>query len=396
MKPCKHCGHVLADNARFCLFCMQRQEAPLSLVDPQFVSSFPRWKLRAAVGTATVALTGILSAVLITALSQINSSGSSALSAASSIDSSSFPSSVSSASSMSSLPSKAESAMTASSQLEGARKDPSGGLYPSASSVSESNISSDAVSSKEEFMDESTPNSSQPYEKIMTPQEMIAEIISFERKTMEEKYPNLAWTDTDLGEYSYVTNEQIYYEVKTPSEWKADCQTSGSPLQLAEATTHMLMPIANGGYGISGQYHWKILDCKKMTDDLGTEVYFFKIDIQRKIDEVDTVEYGIHTLSMIQNIRSELSHTGTRIDILPQYDGMASVQDAICLHFSVALDLSGSVKTLASNQKELEAKVVEEAQKELYAGCLYDIRFLYTRPGGENNQVNFYFALYVK
>ena len=80
MKPCKHCGHVLADNARFCLFCMQRQEAPLSLVDPQFVSSFPRWKLRAAVGTATVALTGILSAVLITALSQINSSGSSALS----------------------------------------------------------------------------------------------------------------------------------------------------------------------------------------------------------------------------------------------------------------------------------------------------------------------------
>ena len=64
--------------------------------------------------------------------------------------------------------------------------------------------------------------------------------------------------------------------------------------------------------------------------------------------------------------------------------------------FPLPWNLSGSVKTLASNQKELEAKVVEEAQKELYAGCLYDIRFLYTRPGGENNQVNFYFALYVK
>ncbi len=394
MKPCKHCGHVLADNARFCLFCMQRQEAPLSLVDPQFVSSFPRWKLRAAVGSAAVALTGILSAVLITSLSQINSSGSSALSVASSIDSSSFPSSVSSASSMSSLSSKAESAMTASSQLEGARKDPPGGLYPSA--ASESNIGSNAVSSKEEFKDESRPNSSQTYEKIMTPQEMIADIISFERKIMEKKYPNLAWTDTDLGEYSYVTNEQIYYEVKTPSEWKADCQTNGSPLQLAEATTHMLAPVANGGYGISGQYHWKILDCRKMTNDLGKEVYFFKIGIQQKIDEIDTVEYGVHTLSMIQNIRSELSHTGTRIDILPQYDGIASVQDAICLHFSVALSLSESDKTLASNQKELEAKVVEEVQKELYAGCLYDIRFLYTRPAGENNQINFYFALYVK
>ena len=156
------------------------------------------------------------------------------------------------------------------------------------------------------------------------------------------------------------------------------------------------MPGELGGHGVHGSYHWKILECTELTDDLGTRVYFFKVEIQRKLKEVDTVEYGVHTLTAIQNIRAELSKTGTRIDILPQYAEISTDQDAFCANFSCYFDLSGMDDNYPSNQQELEKKVVETAKSWLYPGCLYDIRFLYTAPTHQTDLVEFYFSIYVK
>lgn len=380
-------------NARFCLFCMQKLDSPI-LMDFSF--PFPRFsgsKIRVALGILLVALIGSGAAILVSTYAPMETpSNTSVFSSQPDTEtSSSLTASLTPKPSNTESSSVSTSSSSASSLLEEEQNQMAAVTSQTSGLKEESNFK--PSSSQPESFDESVSSSSLPN---MTAQEMMDAIFEKERNTLSKKYPNLTWSDEELGEDSSIEQTQIYYGVKTLPQWESDYQINGSPLELIPGTTLGLVPAELGGHGVHGSYHWKILECTELTDDLGTHVYFFKVEIQRELKEVDTVEYGVHTLTAIQNIRAELSKTGTRIDILPQYAEISTDQDAFCANFSCYFDLSGMDDNYPSNQQELEKKVVEMAKSWLYPGCLYDIRFLYTAPTRQTDLVEFYFSIYVK
>lgn len=384
MKPCRHCGKMLEDHTRFCLFCMSRQEKVVE-IENFYLGNFRFRKFWTAgiAGTVTV----LLIVFLIAAVSQreiFESTQNSSESMEGSVDSvGEFSLNTELSKPLASYSSAIESeVLTESNSLQNSFSDGSLNLKSSSPALSES---------------DSSHISSQGKERIMSAQEMVEDIMDKERAVMAEKNPGLVWTDEDLGAYSYVMDSYIYYGIKTFSEWEADYAVNGSPMDLVSGTEYMLKAISEDGFGVKGKYHWKVIECKRVTDDIGTELYFLKVRIQRQLREVDSVAYGIQTLDMIHNVRAELSRNLTRIDVLPQYQTLkdAGLIEGECLFISVYYDDSGKNDQYPSNQRELEQEVVQEIRS-LNPSSLYDVRYLRAKPIQQENVVCFEFAVFIK
>lgn len=341
MKSCKYCGRPLKDNARFCLYCMKRQKSSFS-IHRENLNFVPKSRFYFMIGSIVVVSMGVV-ILLVSLLLHTNEESS-------------------------------QSIPEVSSFLENSQA--------SIASISSSQYSEASVN-------ESLPSNK---DEIMDPQEILKDMIEKEKKVMERNFPNMRWTDDDLGQYSYIADVSGYYSLKTAEEWENDYEKNGCPLDL---TFQSSINLADIYFGTKGVYHWKILECKEAIDDNGEEAYYFKVRIQRQLDEIDEFHYGVQTLSMIQNVRTELSKIGTRIDIIPQYD----YSDEEIVFFdvlSIPFDPTGEREDIPSNQQEVEREILKQAEEKMYPGCLYDIRLFDVFTSAQDGSVSLSVYLYVK
>lgn len=405
MKPCKYCGHELEDEARFCLYCMQRQEPPLAIHINLPLPAFSKQKTSKAAKIMLMILMGFFGIFWVSNLYYPETPIAPLLSSLESDTESTSPSSsvpvFSGEGSASSAPSQPESSRAEASQAPSQSASPSGSASEKPSSPAASNSRPSSPSSGPSSSGGSipspqkTPSPSKPQEKLMAPREFLEDLLKKERKKMEEILPNMVWSDADLGEYSTVAIDQTYCGMLTPSQWEKEYRTNGSPFEVSALSRDCLKSIEDGGYGMTGQYHWKILECTQVPNGDGTSNYFFKLEFQQQLADTNIMAHGIDTLAICKNVRAHFSQTATRVNVLPQYQEF-QYNSGQALYILIPYDLSGKRNDIPTNQKELEARLIEDIQPLMYSGCLYDLRFRETQPGGQENKVEFYFELYVK
>ena len=198
----------MEDNARFCLYCMQKLKSPI-LMDFSFpFSRFSGSKIRVALGILLVALIGSGAAILVSTYAPVETpSNTSVFSSQSDTEtSSSLTASSTPTPSNTESPIVSTSSSPASSLVEEEQSQTAAVTSQTSGSKEESNFK--PSSSQPESFDESVSSSSLPN---MTAQEMMDAIFEKERNTLSKKYPNLTWSDEELGEDSRIEQTQIYY-----------------------------------------------------------------------------------------------------------------------------------------------------------------------------------------
>ena len=138
----------------------------------------------------------------------------------------------------------------------------------------------------------------------------------------------------------------------TREEWE-ETSSSDPLLELADVTWRKLRTSACMVGGNSGVYHWEVVTKEEFIDpDYGYEMIHLVVKIQYRVEDQKQTIAGVDTLSMIENVRRELSKTATRVDILPQYEGEGS--HTVWCTSSLPFDPSGENPDMPHTQEELE------------------------------------------
>lgn len=374
MKRCLHCGAPLPDEARFCLCCMKRQKAPML-----WPVEKRRYKPKAIKKVVPLVLgAGVIACLLLWGngpeqadMHPIVPVPSPHQTASSETDSQ--RSQESRIESESTVSSSQESHEESGASAEESGKKPNGMAFPSTASRPDKT----EVSSSQETEDPTT--SSNKEEKKMSADELVAAIFENEQAKMAKKLPKFVWTDEDLGEYATTSEKlEIYVAAMTREEWE-ETSSFDPLLELADTTWRKLRASACKVGGNSGVYHWKIVTKEEYIDpDYGYEMIHLVVKIQYRVEDQKQTIAGVDTLSMIENVRRELSKTAIRIDILPQYEGEGS--HTVWCTSSLPFDTTGENPDMPHTQAELERSIIYNFTgifgEYFSPGCLYDVRFL--------------------
>ena len=393
MKRCLHCGAPLPDEARFCLCCMKRQKAPML-----WPVEKRRYKPKAIKKVAPLVLcAGVIACLLLWGNEPGQAEKHPVVSVSSpdraaSSETDSQRSQESRIESESTVSSSQESHEESGVSAEESGKKPNGMAFPS--TVSRPDKSE--VSSSQET--EGLTTSSNKEEKKMSADELVAAIFENEQAKMANKLPMFVWSEADLGPYSTISETQeIYVAAMTREEWE-ETSSSDPLLELADVTWRKLRTSECMVGGNSGVYHWEVVTKEEFIDpDYGYEMIHLVVKIQYRVEDQKQTIAGVDTLSMIENVRRELSKTATRVDILPQYEGEGS--HTVWCTSSLPFDPTGENPDMPHTQEELERSIVSDFRETFGAyfspGCLYDVRFLQVEPS-EDGTIWFDMGLYIE
>lgn len=384
MKPCRFCGKLIDENARYCLFCMKRQ-APSRIL-----------RIKKRVPFLGVALSLLVLLVIGGAVFLIGPKKQVAAAAGKADPSLSEELQSEGEKSFLEPESVQEESKAFSSKEPVSEEDVSGkeSEISPVSNGSEVNGPESGTQTETQDVWEEEPQAEPDY---LSPEEYFEKVAAIEAEKLAVSLPGAVRTRQDLGSYSNrIVLEQETYAL-CEEEFEEAYSDSTMPLKLAEYTQEPFEKYGCG-YNTTGQYNWKLLQADSTMGRDGLPAYKIRVQIQTQVDDPAVTVSGVDTLEVVERVRQHLSQWGERVDVLPQQGNGEFLY--------VALDVEGlapDIDLYVQSQEDMIAWLCAEVdtcrEQRGMTRCRYDFRLVGATEREEYSSIplsGFTFALYLE